>query len=487
MQKQAPSLAKLAAMVAFTMSCFALLTFLWISFGGATPLKPEGYRFKARFTEAPLLVNESDVRIAGLNVGKVKDKVLDPTGATIVEIEIDSKYAPIPTDTRTILRPKSLLGQTYVELTPGSRTAPKLQDGDTLAGKNVAEAVDIDELIRTFDKPTRRAFQGWVKELATAIDGRGEELNDAFGTLPRFAASGADVLQVLDEEEPALHRLVRNASFTLGALNERRNQFQELIQNANGFFGALASRNESLAETIEILPTFLDESKATIARLERFAVDTRPLVRDLQPVATDLRPTLRDVGRLSPDLKALFRDLDPLIKESRTTLPPAARFIRGAGPLLGALYPYLEELNPIISYLSYQQQQVADFITNGSASLNGALPAKEGEGPRHYLRAVSVINSRGLALQTSRANYDRGNSYPAPNYQLRARPLGTFEAFDCKPAGGEKPNAEAGQPPCFVQPPHLYAGTQFPRLRKGEDDLVASPRGEAGTRPPARP
>ncbi|HWH45570.1 MAG TPA: MlaD family protein [Thermoleophilaceae bacterium] len=475
-------------MVAFTMSCFGLLTFLWISFGGPTPLKPEGYRFKARFTEAPLLVNESDVRIAGLNVGKVKDKVLDPAGATIVEMEIDSKYAPIPTDTEAILRPKSLLGQTYVELTPGSRTAPKLQDDATLDGENVEEAVDIDELIRTFDKPTRRAFQGWVKELATAIDGRGEDLNDALGNLPRFAASGADVLAILDENEPALHRLIRNASLTLGALNERRDQFQELIQNANGFFGALASRNEALADTIEILPTFLDESKATIARLERFAVDTRPLVRDLQPVARDLRPTLRDIGRLSPDLEALFRDLDPLIKESRKNLPPAARFIRGAGPLLAALHPYLEELNPIIGYLSYQQQQVADFITNGSASLNGALPAREGEGPRHYLRAVSVINSRGLAIQRTRTNYDRGNSYPAPNYQLRARPLGIFEAFDCKPTNGEKVEPEAGVPPCFVQPPHLYGGTLYPRPTKGEDDLVPSPRGtDGGTRPPARP
>lgn len=487
MQKQAPTLAKIAAMVAFTMSCFALLTFLWISFGGPTPLRPEGYRFKARFTEAPLLVNESDVRIAGLNVGKVKDKVLDPRGATIVEMEIDSKYAPLPTDTRSILRPKSLLGQTYVELTPGSASSPRLADGGTLSGENVEEAVDIDELIRTFDKPTRRAFQGWVKELATAFDGRGEELNDALGNLPRFAASGADVLEILDQEEPALHRLVRNAGFTLGALNERRNQFQELIQNANGFFGALASRNDALAETIEILPTFLDESKATIARLERFAVDTRPLVRDLQPVARDLRPTLRDVGRLSPDLKALFRDLRPLIRESRANLPPAARFIRGVGPLLGALYPYLEEFNPIIGYLSYQQQQVADFITNGSGSLNGTLPPKAGEGPRHYLRAVSVINSRGLAIQRTRPNYDRGNSYPTPNYQLRARPLGAYEAFDCKPAGGEKVEPEAGLPPCFVQPGHLYGGTLYPRPTKGEDDFVASPRGEAGVRPPAQP
>src|SRR3712207_8013520 len=63
------------------------------------------------------------------------------------------------------------------------------------------------------------------------------------------------------------------------------------------------SRNARLSELIFILPTFLDETKATVARLEEFSINTRPLVRDLQPVATDLRPTLRDVGRLAPDLE----------------------------------------------------------------------------------------------------------------------------------------------------------------------------------------
>ena len=71
--------------------------------------------------EAATLAEEADVRMAGVNVGKVKTKELDAGGArTIVEIQIDEPYAPIPKDTRAILRQKTLLGETYLELTPGN-------------------------------------------------------------------------------------------------------------------------------------------------------------------------------------------------------------------------------------------------------------------------------------------------------------------------------------------------------------------------------
>lgn len=473
-------------MVAFTLSCFGLLIWMWLSFGGPIPLNPKGYRFEVSFDEAALLVNQADVRIAGLDVGKVTDKRLDRrTGRTIAEIQLDDAYAPIPKDTRTILRQKALLGETYVELSPGSSNGPKLGEGQRLPTRAVEEAVQIDEIVRVFDKPTRQAFQGWIRELATAIEkGRGERLNDALGNLPEFAASGRDVLQVLDSEGPALHRLVRNSGRTLAAVNERRGQLRGLVVNANDFFGALASRNEALAETIFILPTFLDESRATLNRLRRFAVDTRPLVRDLQPVARDLKPTLRDVGRLAPDLKALFRNLDPLIRESRRNLPPAARFLRGAEPVFESLHLYLPELNPILSFLNYQQEQVADFIMTGAGTLNATLPALPGEGPRHYLRGYTAINARSLGIQRTRPNYERANAYPAPNYLKRAKGLGIIEAFDCKPTGkGEVREPENGLPPCYVQPQQLWDDKLFPRLVKGGAPLMPPPKGTAGTKP----
>ena len=104
---------------------------------------------------------------------------------------------------------------------------------------------------------------------------------------------------------PGAPALVRNSGRTLGAVNEREGQLRELIVNADRFFGALGSRNEALAETVFVLPTFLDETRLTVRAAAHASRSTRaPLVRDLQPVATDLKPTLRDVGRLAPDLQA---------------------------------------------------------------------------------------------------------------------------------------------------------------------------------------
>jgi phospholipid/cholesterol/gamma-HCH transport system substrate-binding protein len=484
--KQAPTLPRLAAIVLFTFSCFVVLTYMWLTFGGPVPMQPQGYRFNAVFTEAPLLVQEADVRIAGLNVGKVKKISRAPNGGVMTEMEIDERYAPVQENARVTLRPKSLLGQIYVELTPGSRGAPPLDDGETLDDAQVQESVEIDELLTLFDEDTRENLRGWMRELADAIDkGRGQDFNQALGHLPQFVASGSDVLRVLDEEEPALRRLVRNSGVTLGALNERRNQFRDLIVNADRFFDTVASRNERLSEVIEILPTFLDETRATVARLEEFSIDTRPLVRDLQPVATDLRPTLRNVGRLAPDLEHLFRNLDPLIDEAPRTLPRAAAFLRGVVPVWENLHPYLQELNPIISFLNYYQEQVSDFIMNGSGSFSGTLPpVNDQSGPRHYLRQMSITNTRSLAFSSVRQSFDRGNAYPAPNYLRRANAFGIQEAWDCKPTG-PKPEATAGEPPCFIAPGSLWDGNKYPQLESGEDRLVPPPEGTEG-RTPAR-
>jgi virulence factor Mce-like protein len=426
------------------------------------------------------------VRISGLNVGKVKKISRSPNGGVVTEMELEREYAPISSNAKAILRPKSLLGQTYVELTPGTRDVPMLKEGERLDDSQVEESVEIDELLTIYDEDTRKNLQGWLRELATAIDkGRGRDFNQALGNLPGFVASGADVLRVLDDEEPALERLVRNSGVTLQALNERRGQFRDLIVNADRFFGTVASRNQQLSEVIEILPTFLDETRQTVARLEEFSIDTRPLVRDLQPVATDLRPTLRNVGRLSPDLEHLFRNLPPLIDEAPKNLPRAAAFLRGTPQVFEALHPYLRQLNPIIAFLNYYQQQVSDFIMNGSGSISGQLAALPGQGPRHYLRQMSVINSRGLAIQTTRPSYDRGNAYPAPNYLRRANALGIQEAWDCLPSG-PKTDASAGEPPCYIAPGSLWDGKKFPHLVADHDDLVPPPSGIDG-KSPARP
>ena len=501
MPKETPTIGKMAAMVVFSLTCFGLLLFLWLSFGGPIPLQPKTYELEVGFPEATTLAEEADVRISGVTVGTVKTKELDKGASrTNVKLSIESKYAPLPEDTEAILRQKTLLGETYVELTPGSKGAPKLKDGGKLKPGQVEPTVELDEILRIFSPETRDAFRDWTRSSAEQIEGRSQDLNFALANLAGFAEDGAGVLKVLDDQKVALQRLVKNTGVVFGALNERDGQLRDLIVNSERTFSATAEQQENLARVFEIFPTFLAESQLTLARLEEFSNETRPLVRELGPVADDLGPTVRDLSLLGPDLENLFRRLDPNIEAAPRNLPQAERFLRGAAPLFTALHRFLPELNPVMSYANFQQDQVAHFFVNGAAATQYRLPdiASAPGVPRYMLGFTGAINEHSLSIRLQRPEFERGNSYPANNNYRRAVKTGIPESFDCKndhPDGdGVTPGSVARRdpvdsgdegplPPCFVQPQFLWDGKQYPRVERGKAPLVKAPFGLEGRVP----
>ncbi len=209
MNKQAPSAGRILTMIAFTASCIGLLLFLWISFGGTTSLGAKGYEISAEFNEAEDLGSQADVRISGVGVGKVIGVSLDRhTGLTRAVMEIDPQFAPRPVDTRAILRQKTLLGETYIELSPGSRSSGELHDGAALPRGQVAPTVQLDEILSTFDAQTRQAFQTWMQQQGTALTNHGQDLNEALGELYPFATNVDSVLAVLNRDGAATSTLL---------------------------------------------------------------------------------------------------------------------------------------------------------------------------------------------------------------------------------------------------------------------------------------
>ena len=493
MEKTAPSLGRILAMVVFAFSCFAIVVFLWVSFGGEVPLRPSPYEARVAFPEATSLADNADVRISGVTVGHVGSKRMTGDGRrTLVTLEVDPEYAPIPADTRAILRQKTLLGESYVELTPGNPAAGKLADGATLSRSQVQPTVELDEILSIFGAQTRREFRAFVKDSAKQIEGRSEELNAGLGNLPPFAHSGSDLLAVLHMQSRGVGRLIRNSGIALRALNEHRGTLRELISNSDRVFSATSQQRRALAQSFAIFPTFLDESRTTLARLGRFSVATDPLVNDLKPVADRLGPTVRDLGALSPDLERLFRGLPRLVDASRTGLPAAAKFLRGAAPLLASLHPFLEELNPILSYLNFYQQAVAQFLTNGGAAMNFRLKAGQTDVPLYTLPQFGVTNARSLSLNLTQPKYERANAYILPNEYKRALAFGVPESFSCanSETGGTKRDPTTGpdgSPPCFVAPASLLDGKQFPRLERGKSPVVPPPEGREGRTPAELP
>ena len=177
MATRPPTATRILIAVGFALSCFGLALFLWIAFGGPVPLKPESYRIEVPFEEATQLATESDVRISGVSVGKVKSIELSEAGSDAnAQIELDPAYAPIPEDTQAQLRQKTLLGETYVELTPGDNGGEMLEEGGALPKAQVADSVQLDEIFRAFDEPTRAAFRAWMQGQASSLRGRGDDL-----------------------------------------------------------------------------------------------------------------------------------------------------------------------------------------------------------------------------------------------------------------------------------------------------------------------
>lgn len=468
MQKSAPSPARIAVMAGFALSCFGLILFLWLAFGGPIPLKPQGYRFQVAFPDATQLAEQADVRIAGVTVGKVVAKRAAPEGnRTLATIQLQPEFVPIRRNARAILRLKTLLGETYIEMTPGTRSAPPLPDGGRLADARVQPALQIADVLKTFDRPTRRAFELWQQRSARAVRGRGADLNAALGALPAFASDGRRLLQVLDQRPEMVRRLVRNTGTVFASLTQDERALQQAISRTTQVFGATASRSEALAQSVHVFPTFLRESRATLARLQIFARDTDPLIRDLQPVLRDLQPTLRDVRRLAPDLDRFFARLPALIDASRTGLPATTRLLRGADPLLAGLGPFLQELVPVLRWLELNQGMVSDFLSVGPSAFSLTAATPQG-GQKHALPQLIVAGSQSLITPT-RTPDNRGNAYLAPNALADPglKKYFTFPNWDCNTAGGTHP-PQQGSPGCFVQAPIPFQGQslRFPHVTR---------------------
>ncbi|CAB4880559.1 unannotated protein [freshwater metagenome] len=432
MLKQGPSIGRLLAMALFTLSCFGLLLFLWTAFGGSTPLRAGGYRVTIPFKESGQLSQQADVRISGVPVGKVKSIKADAaTGDSRVVVEIDPAYAPIPRDSRVMLRQKTLLGETYVELTPGNPASGELQDGGTLARGAIAPTVELDEVLRAFDAPTRRAFQTWQEQLALANVGRGRDLSDAIGQLPALEEQATALLTVLREQEGGLSALVRDTGVVFDAISTNGTQLADLISNANTVFATTAARDRQLAATFEALPTFQRESRITLDRLVRFADTTDPLVRQLQPVAQQSGPTLQALERLAPQLSGVMTGLGPAQDASVKGLPAVNSLLAELTPFIGKLSPTLAQVNPLAQFVGAYPDELTSFFGNTVASTNAESDV--GGKAVKYLRVTNPLSPEGLASYSQRLVSNRSNAYAQPNLNklLAGANMPVYESRGC--------------------------------------------------------
>lgn len=497
MSKRAPSTAQLLVIAGFALSCFGILLFLWVTFGGPTPFKAKPYEIKILFSEATQLAQQSDVRISGVNVGKVQSIGLAPDGRhSLATVDIEDRYGPIPRGTRAILRTKTLLGETYVELTPGPANGPKLPDGATLPLARVAESVQLDEIFRTFNPATRAAFREWMQNAAIAIEGRGADLSAGFAELEPTLSEFDRLFRVLDSQRLAVRQVFRNGAVALRALRGRQGELAGLIRNGETVFSTAAARDRDIEALFRAFPTFEDQSSLTLERLKRFALNTDPLMRQLVPAAEQLSPTLVAFSKLAPQAQGFFEGLLPVIARSGSGFPALRKLFRDEFPvLLRALNPFARNLNPILTGLGLYKHEIAAAMANVAAASNARLPNNAAGVQIHYVRAMGPFGPESLATYGHRLTTNRNSAYSQPLAAKRlAQGLLGFDTRQCSTGVVASLDPNTPENPAFserVKGSAAQVKDFFERLKRyafaGQESTAAIPAPPCAQQAPFKP
>lgn len=271
-------------------------------------LAPSTYILKVPTPDAAGLYPGSDVMIAGARAGSVQDISLDSQGLAVITAALDSTYAPVHQDATIAIRPKSLLGEMYVSLDPGQGSST-LPSGATLPKLQVNRSTDLEQVVSTFDAPTRDKLQTVVVELGGGVTGRGQELNTSIPYGRQDLADLASVADTLAQHDQQLQTVIQDLDTVLGELatSDRSQQLGELIQNTQKLFQNLVQQEAQIKQA-------LTTTNAALARLKTGLEGTAPA---LGGIANELPTTVGQgnllLATLGTTSDSLLPNLDTMV------------------------------------------------------------------------------------------------------------------------------------------------------------------------------
>jgi phospholipid/cholesterol/gamma-HCH transport system substrate-binding protein len=320
----------------------------YLAFTKHVPFTSYGYELHATFSNSANIATNSPVRIAGVDVGKVISTSRDGNNTTVT-FTVDGSGRPIHNDAFAAIRPRIFLeGNFFVELDPGSPSAPEMSSGDTIPVSRTSIAVQIDEILTALQSPVRANLSRLLESYGTALTHKptaeedetqlpevkgksgAEALNEAFrygGDAGRYSSQVTNAL--LGTEKRDLERLVSGAGRAFGAFASRQRDLQGLIDNFNTFTGALANQSTNLSATIRLLAPTLRVTHASLVSLNRtlpplrtYAIELEPAVEELPGLISSSKPFL---GQVRPLLSAKEAGgVAKLLRESTPALAGAA-------------------------------------------------------------------------------------------------------------------------------------------------------------------
>jgi phospholipid/cholesterol/gamma-HCH transport system substrate-binding protein len=238
----------IAIFAAFGVVCLSLMGYLAFNIGLRVPGEP-GYTVKADFGEATGLVTQDEVRVAGVKVGSVTD--LGPSsGGTLVTMTIAANVK-LRSDTRAVIRPKSLLGTQYVELIRDPHSsAPYLHDGGLIPRGQTGASVQIDDVLNNMDPQTRQAMSEALRELGVALNARSGDVNQEITNLDQAVTNLRPLAQLGDRRQAEIARILEDLDIIMRALADEQDALGTVIDSGDKVFAGIAARDADLGGAV---------------------------------------------------------------------------------------------------------------------------------------------------------------------------------------------------------------------------------------------
>ena len=252
----------------------------------------------AQVSDADGIAYGSDVRISGRLVGQVTG--IDARGDhSDVTFKVDDSEWPLPQDTRASIRLATLLGQKYVELEPGTDTQHLLSDGSTIGLQSTKPVVDFDQILDTFDQPTRNSLTSLLRTLGSGVAGQEGTLQQILPTFGQLSVHSQVPTGELSRRDPQINDILVNLGTTADQLDRSSADLAGVIDNLNTVTGALATHQTALEGYITNVDKLNQTTDAVLGN----------------GGAAELDAGLSQLGNASTQLNVL---LGHMITESRT-------------------------------------------------------------------------------------------------------------------------------------------------------------------------
>lgn len=417
-QSALPTL-RLLTLAAFTAGCAGLFGYLWVNSGGDIPgITGDEYRVTAHVADVDNLVYFSDVRMAGVLVGKVQEIENTEDGGARVVLALDREVAPLHEGVTMRIGAKTLIEETYVDVRDGN--GPPLPDGATVPDSAVTPGVQLDDVLHSLDPEAREALGAALRSFGAGTEGRREDVAGAVQGLGALGRDGATALDALAAQSEDLKALSANTAELLAALDTQQGQIATTVVNAQRIVEATSEGNADVEATMRELPGVLDSAQTASTSLVELSEALGPVATNLDEAAPSLSAALEQLPAVSADLRGLMPPLTGTLDAAPPTLDRVPTFGQDVRALIPPARVVLSDLNPMLTYLEPYGPDVAAFFTNWSGGLANSVDVHG-----RYARPMFIFSEQSLRsfpVPTDRV-VDRSNAYPDPGQSTDPAPF----------------------------------------------------------------